>query len=137
MKTTGGCFCGAIEYVAEINENQVVACHCKDCQIMSSSAFRVLVPLELATLEWTRGRPRTFDKVAESGNVRRQAFCADCGTHIATLPPDSEAGSGFGALRVMTSRDAAALVPKFEMWCSSRLPWLPAFDTERKFDRQP
>ena len=111
---------------------------------MGGSAFRVLAPLDPARIEWTRGQPRCFEKTAESGNVRGLWFCADCGTHLVALPPASspsqataEGAGAFGALRVATSRDAAALVPKFELWCKSRQPWLPPFDSRVCFDGQP
>ena len=35
MHITGGCFCGEITYEADIDENAVGVCHCRDCQILA------------------------------------------------------------------------------------------------------
>ncbi|MEO1544948.1 MAG: GFA family protein, partial [Pseudomonadota bacterium] len=42
MKITGGCHCGKITYEAVINLENVVVCHCTDCQRLSGSAFRTV-----------------------------------------------------------------------------------------------
>ena len=44
MKITGSCHCGAISYEAEVDAGAVIVCHCTDCQTLSGSAFRVVVP---------------------------------------------------------------------------------------------
>jgi hypothetical protein len=53
MQVDGKCFCGAVTYAAEIDERQVLVCHCTDCQNHSGSAYRVaaagwLTPTALA-----------------------------------------------------------------------------------------
>ena len=44
MKIDGACHCGLITYEAEIDPEQVMVCHCTNCQSLSASAFRVVVP---------------------------------------------------------------------------------------------
>ena len=44
MKITGGCHCGAITYEAEVDPGKVSVCHCTDCQTLTGSAFRIVVP---------------------------------------------------------------------------------------------
>jgi hypothetical protein len=41
MKILGGCFCGAVQYEADIDKNRIGVCHCRDCQKFSGSAFRL------------------------------------------------------------------------------------------------
>ena len=36
---TGGCQCGSVSYVATAEPMRVSACHCKECQRQSGSAF--------------------------------------------------------------------------------------------------
>ena len=87
MKISGGCFCGAVEYESELGEQSWVGiCHCRDCQILSGSAFRTSSIADLETFRFTKGTPKFFDKRAESGLVRRLAFCGECGTHLCSLP---------------------------------------------------
>ena len=44
MHVDGNCFCGYLTFEAEIDPASVQLCHCSDCQIFSSSAFRIVVP---------------------------------------------------------------------------------------------
>ena len=44
MKVDGACHCGHIRYEAEVDPAIVVICHCTDCQTLSGSAFRTVVP---------------------------------------------------------------------------------------------
>lgn len=136
MRTTGACFCGAIEYVASIDENRIGVCHCRDCQVLSGSAFRTTTTVEPGSFEVTRGELRFFEKTADSGRVRRLGFCGDCGTHICSLPGDSSQGNAYVGLRVGTSVDFASLQPAAEIWCRSRVPWMPPIEGLRRFDAQ-
>ena len=46
MKIDGRCHCGYICYEAEIDPETVAICNCTDCQTLSGSAFRTVVPTE-------------------------------------------------------------------------------------------
>jgi len=136
MKTTGGCFCGAITYAAEIDERRVGICHCRDCQIFSGSAFRAAVVVAPDSFTITKGTPRTFDKTADSGNVRRMLFCGECGTHLASTPSDPDSEGAFVSIRAATSVDFASFPIAGELWCRSRLPWMPEIEGTVKIDGQ-
>ena len=82
MKIDGGCHCGFIAYEAEIDADKVGICHCTDCQTLSGSAFRTGVPVSDTDFKLLAGEPKTYVKIAESGNRRAQVFCPECGTHI-------------------------------------------------------
>ena len=73
METTGACICGAIEYQAEIDPQRIGLCHCRDCQIQSGGAFRVAALVPPASFAVTRGSPKVYSKIAESGRVRSSA----------------------------------------------------------------
>jgi hypothetical protein len=45
MIIDGACHCGLIKYEAEIDPEKVRVCHCTDCQSLTGSAFRVVVPV--------------------------------------------------------------------------------------------
>lgn len=137
MNTTGGCYCGAITWAARIDPKRVGICHCRDCQIFSGSAFRLAAPVAPGDFEITTGTPRTFEKTAASGKVRRMLFCGDCGTHLCSVPPDDKAPGAFVSVRAATSNDFAELAVAGELWCQSRLPWMPEIAGTLKFDREP
>ncbi len=136
MHTTGACFCGELEYEAKIDPNFVSICHCRDCQIMSGSAFRISTGLAPEDFKITKGTANIFAKTADSGNVRRLAFCGTCGTHIAALPPEGTEG-GIVFIRVASSNDFEQLKPIGEIWCQSKVNWMPDIKGATKFARTP
>jgi hypothetical protein len=136
MHTSGSCFCGAIEWEADIDPNMVGLCHCRDCQIFSGSAFR-LSGGNPSEFKITKGTPKYFMKPADSGKVRRMAFCGDCGTHLASLPPEGEEEGNYISIRLATSKDFAKLKPMAEIFCDSKLAWMPELDGTMRFPQMP
>lgn len=137
MIVHGSCYCGSIKYQAEVHEDRVGICHCRDCQIFSGSAFRMAAIVELARFEFTAGTPNYFDKTADSGQTRRMAFCGECGTHICAIPGNAEQGFGFVTLRLATAEEFGNFRPSLEAFCSSRVPWLKAIEGTTEFPRMP
>src|SRR5262245_10472466 len=82
MKVHGSCHCGQIAYHAEVDPDRVGLCNCTDCQMLTGSAFRVVVPAPATGFSLLRGRPTTYVKTADSGARRRHAFCPVCGTPV-------------------------------------------------------
>lgn len=122
MHVDGACYCGYLTFKAEVDPDTVAICNCTDCQKLSATAFRVVVPAREGTFRLLSGEPAIFVKTAESGNPRRLAFCPRCGTHIYSAPGDS--ASAFFGLRVGALRQARELVPKEQYWLRSALPWV-------------
>ncbi len=58
MKIDGGCHCGGITYEAEIDPEMVGICHCSDCQALSASAFRTILPVPEDSFEILSGEPK-------------------------------------------------------------------------------
>ena len=121
MKVDGGCHCGAITFTAEIDPADVSICHCKDCQALTGTAFRVAVPALAPSVKIT-GEPRIYIKTsADSGARRRQAFCSNCGSPIyASADTDTPE---IIALRIGTIRQRAELPPREQIWRKSALTW--------------
>jgi len=119
VKITGGCHCGAIGYEAEVDPEAVTVCHCTDCQTLTGSAFRVVVPAKREGFK-LKGEPRIYVKTGESGRKRAQAFCATCGSPIYS---SDVADPQVFNIRVGTIRERASLRPKTQIWCRSALGW--------------
>lgn len=122
MKVDGGCYCGHLTFEAEIDPQSVEICSCTDCQRLSGTAFRVVVPALEGSFRLLTGEPTIFVKTAEAGNQRRLAFCPKCGTNIYSAPGDSQ--STVFALRAGTLRRFHELTPTHQLWLRSALPWL-------------
>ena len=121
MKIDGGCHCGNITYVAEIDPDKVRICHCTDCQTLSGSAYRAIVPAARGAFNLRGGQPKIYVKTAESGSKRAQAFCPECGTPIYSAAVSEPQ---FFMIRVGTVRQRAELRPKTQQWCRSALGWV-------------
>ena len=135
MKIDGQCHCGAIAYEAEIDPERVGICHCSDCQQLSASAFRTLAVASADTFKIIKGKPKEYVKVGDSGNSRVQAFCSECGSGLyATDTGDTPKAYNIRAGTIRQRRD---LVPRFECWWPSALPWWPGDPSTKKFDKNP
>lgn len=120
MHIDGACHCGLISFSAEIDPSRVMACHCADCQVLSGSPFRLVVaaPIESFAL---RGEPKTYVKVADSGNRRALTFCPECATPLFAAAPENPTSV---VIRLGCVRQRADLIPAVQIWQRSAMPWL-------------
>jgi len=79
---TGGCLCGAIRYRVTQPLDKIIMCHCTDCQKASGTGASANTIVPSDRFEITKGTPRIFSKVVDSGNTLLRAFCPDCGAPI-------------------------------------------------------
>ena len=134
MQVHGACHCGAIAFEAAVDPERVTICHCTACQALTGTAYRVTVAARAEGFRLTRGSPKTYVKVADSGNRRAQVFCADCGSplyaHAAVEKPER-----FG-LRVGCLQERAALIPRRRIWCKSALAWSVSLQGMEELERE-
>jgi hypothetical protein len=116
----GQCHCGAVHLTATVNPAKVFVCHCADCQVLTGSAFRVVVPAVPGSFQVV-GAVKEYARRAESGAVRLQAFCPDCGTPLFAR---SEAADGLATLRVGALAERDHLVPSAQLWQRSAQSWV-------------
>lgn len=99
MKIEGGCYCGAIQYEAQVQPGTTTVCHCDDCQAQSGSAFRANIAAPASSFRLVKGTPRTYIKTAASGNQRVLAFCEVCGSSLYACDVDSPKPTHCGSAR--------------------------------------
>lgn len=117
----GGCLCGAVRYsVAPGLRFNSYACHCKDCQTRSGSAFGIQLGVMVADLVVT-GTVIKGRHVQPSGAVAGIFACADCLTKVYTT---NDRRPGFANIRAGTLDDSERLVPGFHLWTASKQPWV-------------
>ena len=134
MHVTGKCFCGHVQFEAEIVEDGVFICHCKTCQGNSGSAFRVGAFVKGDSFRVTAGEPANYEERADSGTMRSRPFCPRCGTQILSRPVSE--GQTFQTMRVGTLDQRNQLVPKMQVWCRSAQPWA-LIESLPQFEKQP
>jgi hypothetical protein len=127
MKVDGTCHCGYITYEAEVDPENVLVCHCTDCQTLSGTAFRTVAPTRPDTFRLLSGELKIYAKTAESGAKRPQSFCPRCGTPIYATSVGE--GPKVHNLRVGTIRQRDRLVPVRQLWARSAQPWVADLGT--------
>lgn len=120
MRIQGQCQCGAIAYEAEVDPAKTVICNCTACQAFSGSPWRASVPARAQDFRLLRGTPRTYEKIADSGNRRLQGFCGDCGSALYATAAENQAVFN---LRLGAIAQRAELPPRRQIWTRSALPW--------------
>ena len=133
---TGGCKCGAIRY--ESSEAPLFSgiCCCRNCQYMTGTGQNPLIGVPNAGFRVTKGEPRFYEVIGDSGKPVRHAFCADCGTPLSFEAPDGD------ALSIAAFDDPAAVVPTIQWGIEAKLPYvdqipsLPGKDTLEDVEAQ-
>ena len=82
----GGCQCGAIRYVARVDNDEAYYCHCRMCQKAFGNLFGVFFDADRRSIEWEGGEPAYF----ESSKIARRGFCRECGTPLTFEYLDAE-----------------------------------------------
>ncbi len=135
MRIDGGCHCGFIAYEGEADPETAAICHCTDCQKLSGSAFRTVVPVQDSDFRMTGGKPTIYVKTGDSGNKRQQAFCPQCGSPIFSAAPGD--GPKVYMIRVGTIRQRDQFAPKVQVWARSKQHWTNDLAAMRSVEKQP
>lgn len=135
MNIEGECHCGQIRYRAVVDPEKVEICHCTDCQTLSGSAYRTVVPADPDSFELLCGSPRLYAKTAEDGTQRLQAFCPECGSPLYSAPPQGE--RGYFGIRVGTAKQRDQLVPKTQFWMRSAQAWVQDLSGMTRIEKEP
>jgi hypothetical protein len=139
MSLEGGCSCGAVRYRLTHAPMIVHACHCRDCQKQSGSAFVVNLWIERKFVEPSGTAPAVFSvPPGGSGKPHHVYRCPDCS---AALWSKYHAAPGDTVLlRAATLDDPSQITPDVHIFTRSKAPWLDlppgarAFPGFYKFD---
>ena len=131
MALEGGCACGRVRYRLNNEPIMVQACHCKDCQRITGSAFVINAWIEASEVELLRGELKSHGLTGGSGRGNDVYFCPDCATYLWT---DYHGAAGCLFVRVGTLDDPTALPPKANIFIKSKQPWLPLDEQLPRFE---
>jgi hypothetical protein len=138
MNLEGGCTCGAIRYRLTSSPLIVHACHCRDCQRITGSAFVINLWMESKSVEAQGAEPRSFRLAGGSGKPHDVFFCGTCGTYLWSRYHG--APGDFLFVRAGTLDTPEVVQPDVHIFTRSKLPWLnlpegaPAFAAFYKID---
>ena len=84
MSMTGGCYCGQIRYEIEGDMAMKAQCFCRECQYITGGDSLLTFAVPEGNFSVTSGELKDFSRDDLENAVTRQ-FCANCGTHIASI----------------------------------------------------
>jgi hypothetical protein len=134
MKVDGRCHCGHIRYEAEIDPDTVAICNCTDCQTLSGSAFRTVVPTKKGSFKLLQGELKIYVKTAENVKKRPQSFCPHCGSPIYST--SSEPDPKIHSIRVGTLTQRDQRTPRLQYWQRSAQRWTSDIGDLQSFEKQ-
>ena len=115
---TGACHCGEIGYALTSEIANIVNCHCNFCRAMNGSAFSTYAALPYRSLRITKGREKLGVYQRDEG---KKYFCLLCGTPLFNV---NRKYPGACMIYFGTLDNPQNIMPKFNVWCESKLGWV-------------
>ena len=128
-KRTGACACRAVRYEVTGEPLLVHNCHCKACQRLTGSAFKMGSYWPEDSVKVVSGTMTTYTRKADSGRTVQSQFCEVCGTTVITV---AEAQPGRVGLAVGTFDDTTWVTKPNNIFCSLKQHWQPLADDALK-----
>jgi hypothetical protein len=133
MTFEGGCYCGAVRYVADGEPMLKAQCHCRACQHISGGGPNFFMLMPTAGFRYTKGQPKTF-KRPDLENARTREFCETCGTHLTTRRP----GLNAVIVKIGTLDDPKLYGgPQIAIFTEEEQPFHVVAEGVRKFEKLP
>ena len=132
-KIEGGCLCGQLRYSTDADPIFTGACHCKNCQKLTGSAFSVVVAVPSPSMTVT-GETKVFDSKGDSGQGTHYTFCPTCGSPVTDT---ADVMQGVTMIRAGTMDDTSGLQPTMEIFCDSKQPWVSLGGIPQSFPKMP
>ncbi|GGZ04931.1 MULTISPECIES: GFA family protein [Shewanella] len=129
----GSCQCGNVTYELLAPPQRVVACHCKACQKLSTSAFSITALVNAKDVVF-HGEMKRWERKADSGNINAAMFCPVCGNRIYHVNP---AHPEQIKLKAANLDDTRILQPTIHAWISEKQDWFQIPAGVKQFPRQP
>ena len=118
----GGCSCGELRYRMNADPLIVHACHCRQCQRVTGSAFVMNAVVEKGEVEILSGATAHCHF---PGTCHTAFFCPDCATYVWSQYP-SEGGwlGDCWFVRVGTLDEPDRHPPDVHIYTGSKQPWV-------------
>jgi hypothetical protein len=131
----GSCQCGQVTYKLYEAPTKVYACHCTECQKLSTSPFSITAIVPAGAIEFT-GELSEWSRVADSGNRNNAKFCPTCGNRVYHYNPDDPATVKL-KLKPVSLADDGIFAPKAHIWVSEKQSWYQIPEGLEVFAKQP
>ncbi len=130
---SGSCQCGNVQYRLLKAPQLVAACHCKECQKLSTSAFSITAMVDSSDVEF-EGELAHWERRCDSGNISAAKFCPTCGNRIYHYNPDAPDSI---KLKPANLSDTSILNPSVHIWTSQKQDWYEIPSNVKTHPEQP
>ncbi len=113
----------------------VLACHCTECQKLSTSPFSVTAIVNSSAIEFV-GELKEWSRVADSGNKNTAKFCYACGNRIYHFNPDDSETIKL-KLKPVNLVNPEIFEPVAHVWVCEKLSWYHIPEGTKVFEKQP
>ncbi|TPH17314.1 GFA family protein [Litorilituus lipolyticus] len=131
----GACQCGQLTYKLFEPPKLVLACHCTECQKLSSSPFSVTAVIDSSAIEF-EGILKEWSRSSDSGNRNNAKFCPTCGNRVYHYNPEDKQTIKL-KLKPIHLSDASIFEPSVHVWVSEKLSWYQIPDGVKVVEKQP
>ncbi|HCH31607.1 MAG TPA: hypothetical protein DE045_01540 [Oceanospirillaceae bacterium] len=131
----GSCQCGKVTYTLNAAPKMVLACHCTECQKLSTSAFSVTAIVASTDIEFS-GDLKEWGRPADSGNRSHAKFCVNCGNRVYHFNPD-DLSSVKLKLKPVNLKDDGIFEPTAHIWLCEKQSWYVVPEGVAVFEKQP
>ena len=126
-KTTGHCYCGAVQFEVSGAPIWVSHCHCQSCRRHTASVMATFAGYHLAQLTYTADLPASYS----SGDGVKRSFCGQCGSPISY---QSDRWPDQVHLYLGIFDDPHEMHPEAHVKCEEKIAWLNLDDDLPRYD---
>ena len=131
----GSCQCGQVTITIKQPPKAVFACHCRECQKLSTAPLSVTAIFDQDNIAFS-GELKSWQRMADSGNKNEAKFCPDCGNRIYHVNPDEPTSIKL-KLKPVNIEDDHIFEPQAHLWVGEKLSWVQIPEGMKTFPGQP
>lgn len=130
----GSCQCGQVSYQISKPPLVVMACHCRECQKLSTAPYSITVVFKSDAVRF-HGELKEWSRSSESGNKNNAMFCPNCGNRIYHFNPDDDSMIRL-KLQPADLADDSLFEPTMHVWVSEKKSWYQVPEGVMAIDKQ-
>lgn len=134
LPLSGGCQCGKQRYRITALPLTLYACHCRECQRQSTSAFGLSMPVPREALQCDMETLASWHRTGASGRQVAARFCPECGSRLFHEPARNPS---IVNVKPGSLDDASWVEPVGHLWLKSAQPWFRPPENCLTYPKQP
>ncbi len=126
----GACDCGAVHYKITGPVKLVVNCHCNSCRKRNGASYSTYCVVSQEDLDVVQGHESV--ETYEVEEIGKKQFCLKCGSPLYTI---NKRYPGLYMVHYGSLLEHGDLIPAFNIYCESKLPWVDAISRLKSFEK--